>query len=67
MTDEEKEKYPSAKTCDGYLKEISYKEAWQKSFENASQKEIEQTRQLPNFDPQIFFKISGIDYFLKNK
>ena len=67
MTKEEIEANPSAKTCNGFLREISYQEAWKKSFENASQSDIELTRELPNFDAQLFFEISGIDYFLKNK
>ena len=65
MTKEEIDANPSAKTCDGFLREISYQEAWKKSFENASQSEIELTQKLPNFDAQLFFEITGIDYFLK--
>ena len=66
MTDEEKAKHPKAKTTDGYLKVLDYKEAWKQSFAKASEREIEQTKALPNFDAQIFFEITGIDYFLNN-
>jgi len=55
------------KACDGYLKEIPYKEAFKKSFENCSEEDIKKTWNMPNFDAQLFFEISGIDYFLNNK
>lgn len=54
MTNKEKEKYQSAKTCDGYLKEIeratSSKEWWN-SLEIHEKATI---IQLPNFDLDIF-------------
>jgi len=61
MTDDEKESYPNYKTTDGYLKTISYKEAWKKSFNHVIQKlEIEKLLALPNFDYKVFNEISGI-------
>jgi len=59
MTEEEKEKHPSSKTSGGYLKTLEYKEAFIKSLQNASKEEIEQIKNLPNFDADIFEKISG--------
>ena len=67
MTDTEKEKYPSAKTCNGYLKEIeratSSKEWWN-SLEPCEKATIVQ---LPNFDLDIFndimeFKVTKKEY-----
>ena len=67
MTDEEKKTYPNASVCDGYLKKLDFKEAWKLAFKQANKQEIEATKNLPNFDAKIFFEITGIDYFIKNK
>ena len=60
MTDKEKADYPSCKTCGGYLKTLDYKEAFTASYERASQSDKDKIKKLPNFDAEIFFKISGI-------
>jgi len=64
MTDEEKLIHPEAKTCNGYLKKLDYKEAFQKSYNKLSEEQrIKQTtllKALPNFDADVFFEISGI-------
>lgn len=60
MTDEEKEKYPSCKTTGGYLKKLDYKEAFKKSFDNASKEEQQKIKKLPNWNKKVFFEISGI-------
>jgi hypothetical protein len=60
MTEEEKIKYPSCKTTGGYLKTLDYKEAFQKSYENASKEDKEKLLKLPNFNKKVFFEISGI-------
>ncbi len=64
MTDEEKEENPSYEKTGGYLKKLSYKEAFQKSYNDLSEEErVEQTKQLkalPNFDADVFYEISGI-------
>jgi hypothetical protein len=65
MTEEEKSEYPQAETTGGYLRKLDYKEAWKLAFAAATPEEIEQTKNLPNFDAKLFFKITGIDYFLK--
>ncbi len=61
MTNEEKEANPSYKTTGGYLKSYEYKEAFQNSYKRASKKDKELLLELPNFDADVFFEISGID------
>lgn len=65
MTDEEKRSYDTYKTTGGYLKEYEYQEAFRKSYYDLSVEERQiQTKQLinlPNFDSEIFKRISGID------
>ena len=61
MTDAEKEQNPNHKTTGGYLKTYEYKEAFKKSYESASQEERDLILKLPNFDPEVFLEISGID------
>jgi len=61
MTDEEKEAYPTHTTTGGYLREYTYKEAFQKSWQNADPKDRERVRDIPGFDADIFYEISGID------
>ena len=60
-TDEEKETYKKEiEVCGGFLKTISYKDAFKRAWENASESEKEEVKELPNFDTDIFFEISGI-------
>jgi len=61
MTEKEKKAHPDARTTDGYLKTLDYKEAWKKAYNNASEEDKKKTLELPNFDPEIFKKITGID------
>lgn len=61
MTDAEKEKHPSYKTCDGYLKDIPFKEAFQNAWHNWTNKNREAFTSLPNFDKDIFFQITGVN------
>ena len=60
MTEEEKKKFWWYKTVKGYLRTISYKEAWKIAFDKASKNEIKETLELPNFNYQIFEEITGI-------
>jgi hypothetical protein len=60
MTDKEKENHPGYEVSDGYLKTYTYKEAAQKSISRATEKEKEQIRALPNYDPDVFEEIFGI-------
>lgn len=61
MTDEEKEKHPDYKIARGYLKELSYTEAWKNMWTRLSNAEKEEFFKLPNFDKDIFRTITGID------
>lgn len=61
MTDQEKQNAPNYKTLHGYLKIYSYKEAWLKAWEEAAEKDKKLLYKLPNFDAEVFKKISGID------
>jgi hypothetical protein len=61
MTSEEKTDNPSHKTAGGYLKTYEYKEAFQESYAKASKEDRDLLLELPNFDPDVFLEISGID------
>lgn len=60
MTNEEKEANPTYKTTGGYLKVYDYQEAFQKSYNKATREEQLKIKDLPNFDADVFYKISGI-------
>ena len=60
MTDDEKSQNPKAETCGGYLKQMGYKDAFQRSYTKAEQSDKDLVWDLPNFDPDVFFEISGI-------
>jgi len=57
MTDAEKKKYPSAETCNGYLKEIPRKEASKEWWNNLGKFDKQEIFNLPNFDLKIFNEI----------
>lgn len=61
MTDEEKEKFPSHKTSEGYLKSIPPHEAWYNMWHNLTDKNKKVFTSLPNFDKVKFKEITGID------
>ena len=61
MSDEEKADNPSYKTTEGYLKSFDYKEAFQASYNRASEEDRKKIFNLPNFDADKFLEISGID------
>jgi hypothetical protein len=67
MTEEEKEANPTYKTTGGYLKVYEYKEAFKRSWDNAPAEDREKLFRLPNFDPDVFKEISGIDVFEKEE
>ena len=54
MTEAEKKKYPSAKTCDGYLKETERKTGSKEWWQSLEMHEKATIIQLPNFDLDIF-------------
>ena len=62
MSDEEKNNHEYAKITGGYLKTLSYKESWKKWWkENKSDEMIKKIKKLPNFNPDIFEEITGIN------
>jgi hypothetical protein len=61
MTAKEKEEHPEYETTNGYLKVYGYKEAWRKAWKGATKEDKELLYKLPNFDKEVFKKISGID------
>ena len=61
MTDQEKKDVSGWETMGGYLKTLSYKEAWAEGWKNATQEQTDWYKSLPNFDPEIFKEITGID------
>ncbi len=44
----------------GYLKTLSYKEAWAEGWKKATQEQKDWYKSFPNFDAEIFFEITGI-------
>jgi hypothetical protein len=60
MTAYEKARHPSHATTGGYLRKYEYKEAFRRSYEKATREEQLAVKNLPNFDADIFFEISGI-------
>ena len=61
-TDEERKIHEKdIEVCGGFLKTLSYKEAFKRAYDNAEEEERDRIFELPNFDPDIFLEISGID------
>ena len=61
-TDEEKEEHKiDIETCGGFLKTLSYKEAFRIAWDKASKEEHKKLLNLPNWNNEIFMEISGID------
>ena len=61
MSEEEKKKYPSAKTCDGYLKEIERKVGTKEWWDSLETHEKATIIQLPNFNLNIFNDIMELE------
>ena len=64
MSKGEKQDYPNAETTSGYLKRLNDKdlrEARQKWYDGLSEEGKKEIKNLPNFDRDIFKKITGID------
>ena len=60
-TEEEKAEHKQdIEACGGFLKTFTYKDAFKRAWVNASNEERQQVQNLPNFDADIFFEISGI-------
>ena len=60
MTDKEKKSVDGWSERGGYLKTLDYKEAWAKAWSEASEKQKNWYKNLPNFDADIFEEITGI-------
>ena len=61
-TEEEKETHKTEiETCGGFLKTLSYKEAFRIAWDKAEKKEHEKLLKLPNWNNEIFKEITGID------
>ena len=61
MTDEEKATHPEAKTTGGYLKERTTADSAREWWACLDDDERNVIYSLPNFDPEIFEEITGID------
>ena len=60
MTDDEKKANPKYETTDGYLKTKTLKEAWADMWGNLDDRRKKLFTDLPNFDADKFFQITGI-------
>lgn len=60
MTDDEKDNNSSYKQTGGYLKRLSYKDAWAEGWTTASTEFKDWVKNLPHFNADIFEKITGL-------
>lgn len=58
---EKKEHKKEIEACGGFLKALSYEEAWRFAWNEASKEEHLKMLELPNWDNEVFKEISGID------
>mgnify|MGYP003135254733 CR=1 FL=1 len=61
MTELEKDENPSYLNAEGYLKKLDYKEAFKASYAKAAPEDKKKIFNIPNFDADKFFEISGVD------
>lgn len=61
LSEQEKTEHPLYEVTGGILRRYEYKEAFQRSWEKADHGDRMRIKDLPNFDAEIFFQISGID------
>lgn len=61
MTEKEKNANPHYEIIGGYLKALPYKDAWANSWAKAPDADKQLLYALPNFDPEVFEAITGID------
>jgi len=66
MSDADKIADPHFHVRCGQLRTRTYKEAWKHAWDNADPKDRILIKELPNFDADVFFEISGIDLREKN-
>ena len=60
MTDDEKKAHPEYKTTGGYLKSVDFKTACKMMWDNLDDADRQTVREIPNFDADVFEKITGI-------
>ena len=60
MTDEEKAAYPTYETTGGYLKVLDESECGQLWWKKLSDCDKQIIKNIPNFDPDIFYECTGI-------
>ena len=60
MTDEEKANHPEHETTGGYLKTVDFKTACGLMWNNMTGDEKVAVKEIPNFDTEVFEKITGI-------
>ena len=60
MTPQEKELHPEHETTGGFLKTVHLVEAAEKWWSELSDKEKQIIRDIPNFDPDKFYAITGV-------
>ena len=61
MSTEDKTRHPEASVTKGYLVVRTYKEAWAVAWSALSEEKKQEVKALPNFCPDIFEEITGID------
>lgn len=64
MSEEEKRAYPNAEATRGYLKKLNGKSLQRKRqewYDGLSEEDKKEIKNLPNFDRDIFKKITGVD------
>ena len=61
MTDTEKKEKEGWSEMGGYLKTLSYKEAWAEYWGRATKEDKDFFLNLPNFDAKMFEEITGIN------
>ena len=61
MTDGEKEAHPEYKTTGGFLKVLDTSDCCVRWWESLDESDRDVIRSIPNFDKEIFKKITGID------
>ena len=60
MSEEEKASHPEHETLGGYLKSIPFKDACKLMWDKLTDDEIQAVKDIPNFDADIFYRITGI-------
>ena len=66
MSEKERKDNSTYATTGGYLKVLTYKEAWKKAWDGAAEEDKDLLYALPNFDKEVFKEISGIDVDFKD-